>query len=129
MLSKKDISKILEEYVCDPDVYEYAYKNCAEYKVFIDTLSEKNKKNFDRARAMLKVAQGSEKVREGLLHASTFGLTLGIKKLVNRKTKEERIAELVASCEFIEIFRFFNETKLFCDDNKKGVEVKDNGSI
>lgn len=27
-MSKRDIEKLMEVYVCNPNVYEYAYSNC-----------------------------------------------------------------------------------------------------
>lgn len=117
---EKNLAKVIEAYIINPEVYDYAYKNCEEYKIFIDSLSNENKEKFNKARAAWKIGQGSEKVREGLMHASTFGLTLGIKKLmnINKKSKEDRLAELISSSDFLDIIKFFNETKLFCEKDK-----------
>lgn len=34
-MAKSDIEKLLELYVGNPDVYDYAYANCLEYKKFL----------------------------------------------------------------------------------------------
>lgn len=106
----KEIERIFEAYVCNPDVYEYAYEHCNEYRKYIDSLPEKSKSAISRAHTGYKIANGSNRVREGLFHAATFGLSYGIKKLATRnsKSKQERIAEIVNSEEFINIFRTLN---------------------
>lgn len=115
MSLEKDLQKILEAYVINPDVYYYAYNNCEEYRIFIDNLSDENKKRFDRARTAWKVSNGAENFRAGLFHAATFGVFYGAKKLINRnkKTKVELIAELVQSPGFVEVFKELNDCEIF----------------
>ena len=55
-MSKRDIEKLMEVYVCNPNVYEYAYSNCQEYKTFIDNLSEDALSKIKRAHAAWKIA-------------------------------------------------------------------------
>lgn len=109
-MSTKDLEKIFEAYVCDSDVYEYAYANCAEYRNFIDNMNDDVKKKIRIAHTGWKVSNGAEKFREGLFHAGTFGLSFGIKKLMNikKKSKKEMIIELVESDDFVNFFRALN---------------------
>jgi len=113
-MSKRDIEKLMEVYVCNPNVYEYAYSNCQEYKTFIDNLSEDALSKIKRAHAAWKISNGTDKFREGLFHTATFGLSFGAKKLLNRnkKSKQEMIVEMVESEEFIGFFKALNKCSL-----------------
>ena len=77
-MSKRDIEKLMEVYVCNPNVYEYAYSNCQEYKTFIDNLSEDALSKIKRAHAAWKISNGTDKFREGLftLQHSDYPLAL-----------------------------------------------------
>lgn len=115
MSFEKNLQKTIEAYVINPDVYAYAYAHCEEYKVFIDNLSDENRRRFDKARTAFKVSNGIDTFRAGLFHAATFGVFYGAKKLINinKKSKSELIAELVESPDFVEVFKIFNENEFF----------------
>ena len=87
MSFEKNLQKIIEAYVINPDVYAYAYAHCEEYKVFIDNLSDENRRRFDKARTAFKVSNGVDTFRAGLFHAATFGVFYGAKKLININKK------------------------------------------
>ena len=97
-MSKRDIEKLMEVYVCNPNVYEYAYSNCQEYKTFIDNLSEDALSKIKRAHAAWKISNGTDKFREGLFHTATFGLSFGAKKLLNRNKKSMHISDTYGHC-------------------------------
>lgn len=126
MSFEKNLQKILEAYVINPDVYAYAYTHCEEYKVFIDNLSDDNRRRFDKARTAFKVSNGVDTFRAGLFHAATFGVFYGAKKLINinKKSKSELIAELVESPDFVEVFRTFNDSGLFADCKTNNIQLE-----
>jgi len=107
LFNEKDLEKIIELYVINPDVYKYAYENCDEYKIFIDNLDEDMKRRIEFARKANGFSNKAGKFRNGLIHASTFGLSYGVSKLfsINKKSKEQMIKETVESHEFKELFR------------------------
>lgn len=109
-MAKSDLEKLLELYVGNPDVYDYAYANCLEYKKFFDGLSVDTQNQFKRAHTAFRIANGGAKFQEGLFHTATFGLSFGIKKLItrNKKSKKDLIIDLVNSEEFINIFKELN---------------------
>lgn len=126
MSFEKNLQKIIEAYVINPDVYAYAYAHCEEYKVFIDNLSDENRRRFDKARTAFKVSNGVDTFRVGLFHAATFGVFYGAKKLINinKKSKAELIEELVESPDFVEVFRTFNDSGLFADCKTNNIQLE-----
>ena len=115
MFTEKDMQRIIEIYIINPDVYDYAYEHCEEYKKFSDNLPDKVKKNFKMARNGARMYNGANKLRAGLFHAGTFGLSYGVSKLlkIGQKSKADIIKEEVESENFKSIFREFNEHKIF----------------
>lgn len=126
MSFEKNLQKIIEAYVINPDVYAYSYAHCEEYKAFIDNLSDENRRRFDKARTAFKVSNGVDAFRAGLFHAATFGVFYGAKKLINinKKSKSELIAELVESPDFVEVFRTFNDSGLFADCKTNNIQLE-----
>lgn len=126
MSLEKNLQKIIEAYVINPDVYAYAYTHCEEYKVFIDNLSDENRRGFEKARTAFKVSNGVNTFRAGLFHVATYGVFYGAKKLINRnkKSKAELIAELVESPDFVEVFRTFNDSGLFANSKAEDIPLE-----
>ena len=106
----KELKKLFEAYVCNPDVYEYAYLHCDEYKKYIDSLPEETMASIRRAHKAYKISNGSDKIRKGLFHLATFGLSYGIEKVatINSKSKDEKIVELVENENFVTFFKTLN---------------------
>lgn len=103
----KKIGFIYENYICDPDVYKYAYENCKEYRRYINSLPESTMQKIKKVHAANTVSKGVHNFRKGVLHACTGGVTLLAEKALF-KSKKQKVKELVNSEEFASIF-----TKLY----------------
>ena len=92
-----------ENYICEPDVYKYAYENSKEFRRYINSLPEERMEKIKRAHAALSVSNGVHNLRKGMIHASTFGLSFLAEKALF-KSKKQKIIEIVESEEFATLF-------------------------
>ena len=101
MLEK--IEKIYKNYICDPDVYKYAYENCRPFRMYINTLPEATMQQVRKTHAAVSLNNGVNKFRKGLFHMGTFGLSFAAEKAFC-KSKKQKVKELVDSKEFYNLF-------------------------
>ncbi|MBR6503295.1 MAG: hypothetical protein IKT42_07655 [Clostridia bacterium] len=97
------IEKIFENYICDPEVYNYAYENCKPYRMYINTLPEETMKKIRKVHSAASLSNGAHNVRKGLFHMGTFGLSFVAEKAFC-KSKKQKVKELVDSKEFYDLF-------------------------
>lgn len=108
---EKAYTLVLKNYSMVKDVHETAYENNEAYKIFWNGQSEEVKKRIEKARKLNSIGSGTNKFQEGLLHASTFGLSFGIKKIfqAGKPTRKEQIYQTVTSGEFTELIDSLNK--------------------
>ena len=100
----KELDLIYQNWICDPDIYKYAYENCKEFRLFINNLPESTMKKIKKVHAMQTAANVAHGYRKGVLHLCTGGISLIAEKAFF-KSKKQRVAEIVDSEEFAKTFR------------------------
>jgi hypothetical protein len=107
---EKCLEVVYEKYCGNREIHEAAFIHNSQYRIFWNSHSDEMKANFVKMQHMQSISTVGYRAQEMLFHAATFGVSYGIKKIINagKPTREEIIREIVTDSNFSQVITSLN---------------------
>lgn len=102
--SNKYINSIIRYYIGTPKIYRYCYKNCTEFRDFIDNSNDERKKTIRSLHRSYRMVH----CRDPLVFIGTCGIAFLIKK-IGDLIEYKKVNKTIQGDEFKTLFGNFDE--------------------